>query len=460
MTETVNIVVSAAREAQREALQWTQAQADRAVAAVAWHSLTGVIPQQLARLSVSETGLGSYEDSLKRLHIRIRGLLTDLHGISSVGLIKSEASLGLAQYAKPVGVIGVFTPATAPVAAILMNVLNALKTRNSVVLCPNPSTLQTTRATVDAIHRGLDEIGAPRDLVQIIGSPDRAMACELAAAVDLVIATGGAETVRRVTSAGTPAYSGGPGNAVVIVDATADLERAAALITEGKSFDNGTSCSAESSVVVIASVWDAFIEQLERHGGHICTFEEGQRLRQRAYHNNQTRRDVVGRSAREIADLAGLSTLAPRFLAAELWEQLEDDPLSGEKLSPILALCKVDHFECAVQTVRRLTSISGKGHSCGIHTSVEENISMLADAVDLTRVMVNQSTGQGNSGSLNNNMPFTTTLTCGTWANSLASENISWKRFVNRTWVSRPVKRRTIDWQELMVPFRSECVLP
>ena len=144
----------------------------------------------------------------------------------------------------------------------------------------------------------------------------------------------------------------------------------------------------------------------------------------------------------------------PGFLAVELVEPLEGDPLCKEKLSPILGIRRVDGFAQGVEMVSRLTSLTGQGHSCGLYSGDEDRVATLAESVSLSRIMVNQSTGQGNSGSLTNGMPFSSTLSCGTWAGGVLSENVTWRHFVNWTWVSRPIQRSVPCLDDLLAPFK------
>ena len=130
------------------------------------------------------------------------------------------------------------------------------------------------------------------------------------------------------------------------------------------------------------------------------------------------------------------------MLMAMLDRPSVDDPLCGEKLSPILSVWRFREFEQAVTLVCALTQISGRGHSCGIHTRKPERIETLARAAGVSRVMVNQSTGMGNSGDYSNGLAFTAVLCCGTWGTAITNENITWHHLLNYTWVSEPIPAR------------------
>lgn len=447
-------LVAAARMAQATIENWPQARVDEAVAAIGWHALALETARRLTASGVAETGIGDAADSLAQFERRVRGTLSDLHGVATCGLIESDDARGIKKYAQPVGVVAAFTPSTAPVAAIVVNALNAVKTRNAIVVCSNPSVQGTARVAVDVIREALAAIEAPRNLARIIDRPDRARAVELAESADLVIATGGADTVQRVSRSGRPAYAGGPGNAVIIVDETADLAAAADAIAAGKTFDNGTSCSSESCVLVAAQVWDAFREALAARGAHLCDRAEGERLRAALWPGSQLSRSAVGKPAAAIARLAGIDLRQHvRMLAAELEFPVATDPLAGEKLTPVLALARYDDFEDAIATARALLSVAGRGHSCGVHTTRPERVVRLAETIEVSRIMVNQSTGLGNTGSFSNGMPFTTTITCGPWGGGITNENVGWRHFLNVVWVSEPIARPEPSFEELVAPY-------
>ncbi|GLK77454.1 hypothetical protein GCM10008171_27080 [Methylopila jiangsuensis] len=206
--------------------------------------------------------------------------------------------------------------------------------------------------------------------------------------------------------------------------------------------------------MAVESLRDSLRRELQRRGAHFCTAEEGRRLRAAVWPGGVLARSVVGRSATEIAEQAGVDVKpGTRLLVCSVLAASEQDPLCREKLSPILGMAHVRDFEDAVKMVCRLTGQFGRGHSCGIHTNRPEQICHLARAVKTSRLMVNQSTGAGNSGSFSNGMPFTTTLSCGTWGGSLVGENVNWRNFLNYTWVSRPIDRPKTDWSQLVAPY-------
>ncbi|MEU5416948.1 aldehyde dehydrogenase family protein [Streptomyces clavifer] len=451
--DMVRAALERAREAQREAARWSQSRTDEVVTAVGWHCYQESTARRLALLSHAETALGDPEHLHTLQRRRVLGVLRDLHGQSTVGVVEDLPDLGLRRIAKPLGVIAVASPATAPVPGIVCNVLPMLKTRNAAVFSPNPRVLGSARATVRVVRDALAEVSAPVDLVQCLEHTDRRTSAELMAGADHVVAIGGAGTVRRAYESGTPAVGAGVGNPTVVVDETADLADAAEKIVTGASYNNGTSCSSESNVLVHTSVVDEFSSQLSSWGGHLCTETETARLRSVLWSaDGKLDRDMIGRPATDLAEAAGIRTARPDktpllVLAGDSplhAGELRDEPILREKISPVLTLGRFDSFAEAVSGVQRLLDICGKGHSCGIHSTRADRVALLAEAVDSCRVVVNQST-MTNTGSFESGVPFTTTLSSGSWGGCSTSGNITWRTFLNHTLISRPIAARLPD---------------
>ncbi|MCK1420542.1 MULTISPECIES: aldehyde dehydrogenase family protein [unclassified Bradyrhizobium] len=441
-------VIRRARCVQPIVAAWSQDRIDDVVLAVAWHAFNDAEAQRLSNMAVRETGFGSFEDTYARHRQRILGVMRDLEHAKTEGVIESCPELGLRKIAKPIGVIAAMTPSTAPVAAVVVNALAMLKTRNAVIFCPNPGARYTVFETIGVLRTALNQVGAPCDIIQCVTDLSRERVTQLMEAADLVVASGGQGTVRRAYLSGTPAYGAGTGNAVVLVDETADITEAAPKIIAGKSFDNGTSCSSESSLVLAAAIYDGMIDELEANGAHLCNPDEAGRLRATAWPDGRSvSRKVVGKNAETIARLAGLSVATnTRVLMLPGDNSTGRDPVSGEKLSPILGLWRYDgEIDKGIEMVRRLTSVSGPGHSCGIYSHSSDHILRLGALANVSRMMVNQSTGFGNSGSFDNGMPVSVVLSCGSWGGSSTSENINWRHFLNYTWISEPIARAAPD---------------
>ena len=263
----VAALVERARAAQRVYETWSQSQVDMAVTAAGWAILAPARNRELAELAVLDTGIGNVEDKVRKNHRKTFGLLRDLQGARSVGVISEDASRGLIEIARPVGVVCAITPSTNPGATPANKIINALKGRNAVIVAPSPKGWSTGARLIEFIHAQLDRVGAPRDLVQMLPSPiTKQSTAELMQLCDLVVATGSQANVRAAYASGTPAFGVGAGNVAGIVDETADVSLAADRIVLSKTFDNATSCSSENSLVIVDAVRPALMAALQARG--------------------------------------------------------------------------------------------------------------------------------------------------------------------------------------------------
>ena len=442
MPDNIPDLISRARTAQREVDFWPQELVDDMVTSAGWEVYRCEHAEACARLAVEETVMGVYEHKVAKQQKKILGTLRDLHGLKTVGVIEEDRARGLMKIAKPVGVIGALTPMTNATSTICCNGLSMLKTRNAVIFAPHPRAKRSCKLTADFMRAGLEKAGAPPNLIQYIEEPSLEITNELMKSVDLVVATGGTPMVKAAYSSGTPAYGVGSGNSVCIVDETADIADAAHKIFLSKTFDNATSCSTENSGVFQEAIFDRMVAALIREGGYLCTMEEKAKLKVVMWPDgSHLNPRIVGQHAKVIADLAGIPIPESTSFLMVMGEQIgPGDPFSGEKISPVITLWKFNAFDEAINYVNEITAYSGRGHSCGIHTTREERVAELGLKALVTRIMVRQPQCYANSGDYVNGMPFSLTLGCGTWGGNIASENITWKHFINTTWVSSPIE--------------------
>jgi sulfoacetaldehyde dehydrogenase len=438
--------------AQAAIAEYSQEQVDELCTAVAWAVARPDRAQALAKLAVDEGGFGTYEDKVAKINKRVLGVLGDMRTVRTVGVVEEDPARGLVKIAKPVGVVAALIPTTGPDATPPVKTLLALKGRNAIVVAPHPRTKDTTAAVVDDMREACVQVGAPADLVQTLPTPSLAATQELMRQADLVVATGGAAMVRAAYSSGTPAYGVGVGNSVHVVDETADLDDAATAIAAAKTFDLATSCLADNAVVAEAGVYDALLDRLVDRGGHVCRPQEKAALQRVMWPGDARIPDpsVIAKPARHIADLAGFAVDADRtFLIVEEDGIGPEHPFSGEKLSVVLALYRyAGGIREAIDLVNAITGYQGLGHTCGIHTTRDEHARSLALGTRTARVLVNQNLNEG-AGSPRNGLPFTLSLSCGTWGGNITTENINARHFVNLTWLSRPIDPHPVSEEEL-----------
>jgi sulfoacetaldehyde dehydrogenase len=450
-------LVARARAAQRVAEGYDQARTDLLVAAAAWSIMEPSRNRELARLAVADTGLGNVEDKIAKNHRKTLGLLRDLEGAKSVGVIAEHRETGVTEIARPIGVVAAVTPSTNPGATPANNIVNALKGRNAVIVAPSPKGWSTGARLVAFIHAELDKLSAPRDLVQLLPSPVTKEATqELMRRCDLVVATGSQSNVRAAYQSGTPALGVGAGNVAAIVDRSADLDRAAALIARSKIFDNATSCSSENSLVIDDAVYAPMLAALARQGGVLVEGAARDRLEAALFPGGKLSPALTAKAAAVIAKAAGLAApeaQSARFLMVEEVGFGAAHPFSGEKLSPVLAVYRASDFNEAVAVVSRIYAYQGAGHSVGLHSRDDAQALALGLGLPVSRVIVNQAHCIATGGSFDNGLTFSLSMGCGSWGRNSFSDNLNYRHFLNITRVARPIPERLPDEAALFAAY-------
>jgi len=441
----IDTMIARARKAQEAVSNYSQEQIDEVCLAIGWQMYEDSNIRRMAEAAVEETGMGNVKDKIGKHKGKVLGVLKDIRGAKSVGLIEEDKAKGLKKYAKPVGVVGALTPVTNPTATPASNSISILKGRNAVIYAPHPKAKKSSAMAVAMMRQGLKKVGAPEDLIQIIEEPSIEASNVLMAKVDVVLATGGGAMVKAAYSSGTPSYGVGPGNAVQIIAEDADVDDAVAKVVLSKAFDNATSCSSENSIIVHQDVYDAVIAALKKEGTHICSPEEKAALQSWLWVPNKKGHlalnpKIIARHAGVIAADAGLSVPeGTRVLAVEATASVAEEKFADEKISPVLTIWKYADFEEGFSLLKEITDHAGTGHSCGIHTFNEEYINRLGMEMKSSRIMIRQPQAPANGGNFFNGMPSTVTLGCGSWGGNITTENIYYKHFLNVTWLSVPI---------------------
>ncbi|HHX03616.1 MAG TPA: aldehyde dehydrogenase family protein [Tissierellia bacterium] len=446
-----------ARKAQKVIEGYDQERVDHLVTAIVWNIVKPGVIEEISEFAVEETQMGNYESKYAKLNTKLKGALRDMKGKKSMGIIERDEERGLIKIAKPVGVVGGVLPTTNPEATPVLKAIMAIKTRNAVILSPHPRAKKTNTMIIDKVREVLKKYDAPEDLVIGVENPTLGISQEVMVQADLVLATGGGAMVHSAYTSGTPAYGVGVGNAVVVVDETADLSDAADKIMRSKTFDFATSCSAENSLVIQESVYDELVKELEAVGGYLLSEEEKASLQANMWKNGVLNNDIVAQSVEKIAEVGKINLPeGKKFLMVEETNVGPDYPFSGEKLSQVVTLFKFNAFSEAVDRVNEITEYQGKGHSCGIHSTDDKRIEEYALKTYTSRVMVRQPQCLANSGAWTNGMPMTLSLGCGTWGGNISSENITWKHLLNTTWVSYPTPANQPTDEELFGDVMNE----
>jgi sulfoacetaldehyde dehydrogenase len=304
------------------------------------------------------------------------------------------------------------------------------------------------------MRAALKKLGLPEDLYVCAEKPSIPLAQELMAICDLTIATGGPAMAKSAHQSGKPAYAAGQGNSTMVIDETADIEEAARNSRLSKMSDFGSGCSADGNLIVEASIYDRFLDQLQTEGGYLANEEQKAKLEAVLWVEGHRTIDTIACPAAKLAEKAGFSIPEDKkFIIVQQDKIGKEHAFSGEKLTTLLAVFKYSGFDNALEMVRQIYNVQGRGHSCGIYSFDDEHIHQLALTAPVSRMMVRQPQSKANAGAFNNGMPMTSSMGCGVWAGNITNENINLKHYLNYTWVARPIPEDRPSEEELFGEF-------
>jgi acyl-CoA reductase-like NAD-dependent aldehyde dehydrogenase len=351
-----------------------------------------------------------------------------------------DAATKIVEIPRPAGVIFALIPSTNPIATINFKALIALMTRNAIVISPHPAARACCVDAVRTLAQAAEAAGAPEGILQVVEFPSIPLIDQFMKSpkTDLILATGGTAMVRAAYSSSNPALGVGPGNAPVYVDASADLKDAARCIVESKSFDNSVLCTNESVVIATEAIERPLLKELERAGCHVCTEAEVQTLRRYLFHERGFNVEAIGRDAAWIAGEAGFK-VSPKVkvLLTPITLIGVDEPLSREKLCPVLGFYVADSKVQALAQARGLLRMAGGGHSAAVHCREPRTAVDFSAAVEVYRVVVNAPCSQGAAG-MGTNLAPTYTIGTGFFGRSALGENLGPQHLVHWTRVAWP----------------------
>jgi len=426
-------LVARAAEAQKRFATSTQVQVDAVVAAMG--AAASAAAERLARAAVEETGMGVYEHKIVKNRFASDVLLEYILPMQTVGVLHEDRARKVRELAVPMGVVGAIIPTTNPTSTAIYKALISVKARNAIVMSPHPRAVRCTVEAGRVLEDAAVAAGAPPGLIQVMTRPSlegtNALMRHRETAV--LLATGGSDMVRAVYTAGKPAYGVGPGNVPTIIERTAKLEKAVSDVVDGKTFDAGVLCSAENSVVVDTPVAARVRELFLSERAHFCTPDEKSRLERFMIPptGKGINPDVVGRQPRHIAHEAGFDVPpATKLLIVELRAVGKSDPLSREKLCPVLGWFVEDGWERCCHRAIEILHYGGVGHTLGIHSQDPLVIQRFFEEKPAFRIVVNSNTSIGAVGYTTGFAPAMT-LGPGSWGGSITSDNITPRHLVN-----------------------------
>ncbi|HNT99831.1 MAG: aldehyde dehydrogenase family protein [Acidobacteria bacterium] len=429
--QEVRHLLRLAADAQRRFAEFSQEQVDRVVEAVSREALAHA--EELARLAVQETGFGRVEDKVTKNTFAAREIFEDIRNLKTVGVVAEDPAQQVYEIAVPMGVVAGIIPSTNPTSTTIFKALISLKGRNAVVFSPHPAAKDCIAKTADILHAAAVLAGAPEGIVGCLRNPTLEATEELMRhrLTAVILATGGHGLVKAAYGSGKPAFGVGPGNVPAFIERTAQAAAAVELVLAGKCFDNGTVCASEQAVIVDRPLLEAVRTEFTARGAHFCSPAEKRLLEAAVVQGGRINPRIVGRDAAVIAELAGFKVPAETpCLIAELAAVGPQEPLSMEKLSPVLAFYAVDGWLEGCARCIELLTYGGMGHSMVIHSQDQDVIMRFALEKPAFRILANTSGTHGAIGYATGLTP-SLTLGCGTWGNNITTDNVSARHLVN-----------------------------
>ncbi len=421
-----------AEKAQVTLAQLGQEKLDAIVTAVAKAFDAAAV--ELAELAVRETGFGNVEDKVRKNRFASRNVLQAMEGMKCVGVLKAVSGEKLWELGVPVGVIAAIVPSTNPTSTVCYKTLIALKSGNAIVFSPHPKALECTLRAAKLVAAAAEKAGAPAGCVACLSLASMAGCQELMATpeVKLILATGGPGMVKAAYSSGKPAIGVGAGNGPVYIHHSADVQKAIRCILQSKTFDNGTVCASEQSIVVEKSMEETVRQEAKRQGFYFMDKTQAGALAKLLFQPNGVLNPaIVGRTAVKLAEMAGFCVpCGTKILVAREQEAGPTRPYSMEKLCPVLALFVMEDEDAVLKKAIEVLRHEGSGHTFAMHAEDETVVRKFAAEIPVSRFLVNTPAALGGIGATSGLFPALT-LGCGAVGGSSSSNNISPMDLIN-----------------------------
>ena len=415
-----------AEMAQKQLAAMTQAQLDNICEAVALAVQKSAL--ELAELAVRETGFGNVEDKIIKNTFASRDVWARAKDIKAVGVLKGEKGDKLWEIGVPVGVIAAIVPSTNPTSTVAYKVIIALKAGCSIIFSPHPKAIACTRRAAEIVAKAAEQAGAPKGAVSCLSVPSLQGCQELMSLPEtrLILATGGPAMVKAAYSSGKPAIGVGAGNGPAYIHKSADVKQALLKILKSKTFDNGTVCASEQSIIIETGMVSKVKSIAAGLGYYFLTPEDAGVLAKFLFRpNGALNPQVVGKTAVALAELCGISVpKTTKILVAREYGVGVKHPYSMEKLCPVLGLYVEENEEAVLHRSQEILHHEGRGHTFSIHTEDTDVVARFATQMPVSRFLVNTPAALGGIGATTGLFPALT-LGCGAVGGSATSNNVS-----------------------------------
>ena len=429
----------------------------------------------LALSAINETKRGVFEDKATKNLFACEYVVNNMRHLKTVGVISDDPVTGITEIADPVGVIAGITPVTNPTSTVIFKSLICLKTRNPIIFAFHPSAQNCSKEAAMVIYEAAISAGAPKNCIQWIEHPSMEATSALMnhEGVATILATGGNAMVKAAYSCGKPAMGVGAGNVPAYIHESADILQAVNDIVLSKSFDNGMICASEQAVIIDEKIYDKVIKEFKRLKTYFVTTEEKKKLEKYMFGVSSSKDnasaklnpDIVGKSPQFIASNAGFKIPDDiSIIGVECNKIGVDEPLSREKLSPVLAFYKVKNSSEGISAAEQVVNFFGLGHSASIHTTDKKLVEEYGDKVKALRVIWNSPSTFGGIGNVYNSFLPSLTLGCGSYGKNSIGGNVSainllnikkvGKRRNNMQWVKLPSK---IYFERNSIQYLKDC---
>ena len=445
--EELTAAIARVRAAQAVFSTYSQEQVDKIFLAAATAANKARI--SLAKMAVSETGMGIVEDKVIKNHYAAEYIYNAYKDTKTCGVIEEDAAYGIRKIAEPIGVIAAVIPTTNPTSTAIFKTLLALKTRNGIIISPHPRAKKSTIEAARIVLEAAVAAGAPEGIIGWIDVPSLALTNMVMQESDIILATGGPAMVKSAYSSGKPALGVGAGNTPAIIDESADILLAVSSIIHSKTFDNGMICASEQSVIILDSIYDTVKAEFENRGCYLLNAEETEKLRNTILINGGLNAKIVGQTAHTIAALAGVEVpVDTKILIGEVSSVELSEAFAHEKLSPVLAMYRANDFADALNKADRLVADGGYGHTAAIYLNpltAKDHLTAFENRMKTCRILLNTPSAHGGIGDLYNfKLAPSLTLGCGSWGGNSVSENVGVRHLLNIKTVAE--RRENMLW--------------
>lgn len=457
--QEVRSLLKEADVAQKVLAKFDQAKIDQIVKAIADACLAA--SERLAKMANEETGFGIWQDKVIKNVFGSKGIYEAIKDQKTIGILRDNTEEKTIDIGIPVGVIAGIIPSTNPTSTVMYKTLIAIKAGNCIVFSPHPGAKKCILETVKIIQDAAYKAGCPKGAIGCISIPTLQATQELMKSdyTKLILATGGYAMVKSAYSSGTPAIGVGAGNGPAFIDKSADVKLAVKRILDSKTFDNGTICASEQSIIVEKCMEEKVVSELKAQGAYFLSNQEAEQLAKFVLRANGTMNpQIVGKSVEQIAKLAGLTSVpkTARVVIAHESKVGHTAPFSREKLAPILAFYVEDNVDAVLDKVEEILMFEGMGHTFCMHANDHELVKRFSLRVPASRVMVNTLGALGGIGATTNLFPALT-LGCGAVGGSSSSNNIGPMDLINIKRVGYGVKEIETLRQEASASCGANC---